>query len=162
MSRYSSNRYWVIWFSFMIALLLQIVPWPPEIYIYLPLWLLLTLIYWILALPHRISIGTGFLLGCITDLVTGSVLGSHALAFSVITYLVTLKCYIFRKLPLWKQAFIIMILSFTMNFIIFFANYLIIRIPLRAEIFCSTISNGIVWPWLFLFMRRMRRRFKIQ
>ena len=81
------HGYGVILLTFMVAYVLAILPLPPWLQWGRPEWVALTLIYWSIALPERVGIATGLVLGVGLDVLEGAVLGQNALALMVVVAL---------------------------------------------------------------------------
>ncbi|MBA2409523.1 MAG: rod shape-determining protein MreD [Gammaproteobacteria bacterium] len=103
MSRSSSSALAIV-SSFAVAGMLTLAPLPEWAVAWRPEWVALTLIYWVLTVPRQVGIGAGWTLGLIMDATQGTLLGAHALGFSVIAY-ITLRLYPrLRWFPLYQQA----------------------------------------------------------
>lgn len=159
---YRSHGRWIIVVSCLIALFLQLMPWPKEIYIFKPSWLALILIYWTMALPHRVSVGYAFIFGIIWDLTLGSTLGIRSIALSLVVYLVAFKSQLLRNMALWQQALIVVLLSFLMGMTILLLEVSLSHAVFRMDILWHSFTNGMLWPWLFLLMRKIRRKFGVR
>ncbi|VFP84246.1 Rod shape-determining protein MreD [Candidatus Erwinia haradaeae] len=159
---YYSHRYSIIWLSFVFAIIIQIIPFPEKLLLFRPSWLFLVMIYWILTFPSRINIFTGFSIGLITDMICGSTLGIHALSFSIIAYLVANQCYFFRNCVLWQQAILVIGLSCVMDVMVFWSEYCLMRVVFYPEHLWSSVINGILWPWLCSFMKKICHKCSIR
>ena len=54
--------------------------------VWLPDWLMVLLAFWSLHQPQRVGLGIAFALGLIMDVDRGSLLGQHALAYTLLVY----------------------------------------------------------------------------
>ena len=152
---------WTITLSFIVALMLTIIPLPSWAALVRPEWVLIVFIYWWIALPERIGVGIGWIMGLFLDVVRGTLLGQHALALTIVA-LITLKLHQrIRVFPLYQQALIVLLLLILQAMIIVWIRGITGSAPQIWIILLPTITSALLWPWLFIFMRFLRRRYRV-
>lgn len=153
---------WFVWILLLVSVAVQMMPWPKEYLTFKPNWVLLSLVYWIIALPYQISIGTAFFLGCLMDLLTGSALGVRALVLSVIAYLAAFRFQLVRNLAVWQQAIIVMLLSAFYELSVFSIEFLLNnQIHFQPASLFSALIDGILWPFVYLVLRFLSKKLNI-
>jgi rod shape-determining protein MreD len=115
-----------------------------------------------LALPHRVNVGTALILGLLWDLLLGSTLGIRGMMMSVVIYIAALNFLVIRNMALWQQAILIGLLSMLLDVLIFFGEYLVQDVTFNPVSLWSGLINCILWPWMFLLMRRSRRHWHVR
>lgn len=153
---------WIVIIStILIALILALLPMPNWTIWLRPGWVLMVLIYWTMTMPHRVNIGCAWLTGLLVDLINGTLLGEHALAFSIVVYFVSRIHIRLRIYPLLQQGFTIFFFMLLYQFIIYCIQGFIGELPDSHLYWLSSITSTLLWPWLFVLMRDCRRWFKI-
>lgn len=151
----------IIILSVLVAFVLTNLPLPEALRPMRPDWVLLVLIYWCMALPHRVGVGFGWLAGLFTDVLTGMLLGQHALAYSLVIFL-TLKLHQrLRLYPLWQQSLSILVLLALGQLLLLWINGMIGR-PIHSWAYwMPSLLGALLWPLLFVFLRGLRRAFRV-
>ena len=150
------DRLSIIIISLAVAFALALIPLPSMLDVLRPYWVALVLIYWCLETQGIVSLGLAFLLGLLLDLLTGSLLGLHALSLVIMVYLVSRFRARLRFFPPWQQALSVLALLINDRII------LIWIISLRGEpmpaldFWLPPVIGTLLWPWLFLLLDRYR------
>ncbi len=152
---------WVITLSFVVALLLTMMPLPDWAANLRPEWVTLALIYWCMALPQRVGVGIAWILGLLLDVVRGSVLGQYALALAVVAFITHSIYQRLRLYPLWQQAIIVMMLVLLELLIVLWVKGIIGQTPGSWFYWLPAASSMVLWPWIFVLMRDLRRRLQV-
>ena len=152
---------WVIGATFVIALLLTALPMPDAAANWRPAWVALVLIYWCMAAPERVGIAVGWVAGLLLDVMTGTLLGQHALGLSVVTYVAHHAHRRVRVLPLWRQGITIFALVFLYQGLVLWSNG-IRGLPVTGTAYLtSPLVSMMLWPWIFVVLRVIRRRYAV-
>jgi len=149
---------WVIIMSFIIAIILIFIPLPESFRFLRPHWVLLVLIYWMMALPKRVGLGTAWFLGLSMDVMMGGVLGVTAFVYALIAFLVLRFHLQLRQFPLWQQGLWVFSL-------IFFGQFVLALKSLGSVGWYSwwlpAVTSTLVWPLVFAILRWSRRTFRV-
>jgi len=143
--------------SFLVALVLSILPWPVWTEQFRPDWVALVLIYWCIALPTRVGVGTGWGMGLMLDVLYGSMLGENALAKSLIAFLAVRFHLHLRMFPRWQQAVVVLLLVIANNLLALWIKNLAGQAPSTWGYLTPSIVSMLLWPWLFVILRDIRR-----
>jgi len=151
-----SDRLAVIVMTLAVAVLLTLLPLPPVLNILRPYWVALVMIYWCLETQGLVSLGLAFTTGLLLDLLTGSLLGLHALSLVILVYLVTRFRARLRFFPIWQQALSVMALLLNDRIILLWIVSLRGEPPPSLDFWLPPIVGTMIWPGLFLMLDRYR------
>ncbi|MBI3546439.1 MAG: rod shape-determining protein MreD [Gammaproteobacteria bacterium] len=152
-----THRRLVFFGSFVVAVILAIMPFPKWAEPFRPDWMGLVLIYWCLTVPERVSVGTGWLLGFIQDALYGSLLGSNALGKTLIAFLTVRLHLQLRMFPRWQQAVSVFGLLIANQLLVLWIRGAIGQAPDTFSYWTPSVVGALLWPWLFVLLRDFRR-----
>ncbi len=147
--------------SFLLALVLTVLPLPEVAQSFRPQWVALILIYWCLALPERVGIGIGWTCGIVLDVMTGTLLGQNALGLSLVAFL-TLKLHQRTRLfPLWQQALTVLVLLLVERLLFLWVLGAVGQATPSLWYWMPPFVGMLLWPWLYVILRDTQRRFRV-
>ncbi len=152
----------IILLTFLLALMLTIMPMPITVDAFRPDWVLIIVLYWSMALPTKVNVITAWVLGFILDVLLGSVLGVHAAAMAISVYIAAVNYQKIRNFSLWQQSLIVAVLSALYNLLTFWMEHFLTQVPFLVSYLYPVITSMVVWPWAFLLLRKVRRHFLIK
>ena len=129
----------------VLALALSIVPLGDRVAPYRPDWVPLALIYWAIARPRHFGLLCAFAMGLALDLLTGSLLGRHALALLPVVYL-ALRLHLRIRVALsWQVAVTVVLLLALYHFLLFWIDGVGQRAP-GAIAWAPLLTSALLWP----------------
>ncbi|WP_299007248.1 rod shape-determining protein MreD [uncultured Shewanella sp.] len=162
MSLHLPNGRWVVWLSFLVAMLFQIMPLPEGVAVWRPDWLLLVMTYWAMALPHRYNILTAWVLGLLLDILLGATLGLRSLGMSIVIYGVVLHFQRLRNFPIWQQSLFVAAEVAVYQLVVFWLQFVVDGAKFELSLLFPAVSSLFLWVWVFWILRRMRRKYKVR
>lgn len=151
----------VIGLTFLVALLLSVMPMPAPLELGRPMWLAMVLAYWVMALPHRVGLLTAWVTGLATDVLYGQLFGQHALVMTLVAWMILLLHQRIRRFPLWQQSLVMLPVLGIAQMLLLWLNSLTGNRPPTLMFLLPAVVSAILWPWVFSVLRGVRRRFHV-
>ncbi len=137
-------------------------PLPEWVQVFRPDWVSLVLIYWVMAVPERFGVVFAWILGLLLDVTQGAILGQHAIGLVLVIYIVQLEYLRIRVFSLVQQAMVVFIMLLIKQLLVLWVNGVVGHSPENTiSYFLPSLTGAIIWPWLFIILRDIRRRFTI-
>lgn len=157
----SNIRNIVIFLSLLVGLILMIMPLPESVQTYRPHWVALMLIYWSMALPGRVGLWIAFISGIVVDTSQGTLLGQHTLSLIIIIS-INLNFYQrIRVMSLVQQALYVFGLLIIGQAIIVWVEGIMGRPTPIITFFGGPFIGMLIWPWIYITLRDIRRKANI-
>jgi rod shape-determining protein MreD len=138
------------------AMGLRITPWPNFLTSINPDWVLLALIYWAIAIPERIGIFHAWTVGLLTDVLTGSVFGEHALTYPLVIYSCLILHKRLRQFPVPQQCLFIFFCLVFSHVLLFWLNNIQHTVQMHFSFWLPIVSGTLCWPLIYSVLRRVR------
>jgi len=141
--------------SLFAALVLNLLPWGHRFWI--PDFVALTLVFWNIHHARRVGIGVAFLMGLLMDVGDSTLLGQHALAYTILSYGAIMMHRRILWFSLFTQALHVLPLFLTAQLASFSVLFVINGSLPSASIFIQSMITAVLWPlatWVLLAPQR--------
>ncbi|MEH6580369.1 MAG: rod shape-determining protein MreD [Halioglobus sp.] len=152
---------WIIWVSFLVASILAVVSLPEWLLWARPEWVALVLIYWTIALPHRVGLFTGLIVGVGLDAIEGAVFGQNAFSLMIVSLLSQVLYQRLRVFNVPQQSGMVFMLIGVNQLICQWVQNLQGTGAPSSLFLLPAISSALMWPVVFHVLRSLRRSYRI-
>lgn len=152
---------WLIMLTFVLALALSFIPLPTILELLRPEWMALVLIYWCMAVPSRVGVTVGWLVGLLQDVSRDVLLGQYALAFALVAFLTLHLHQRLRVFPIWQQALSVGVLIMLECLVVLWIKGLTGQSPGFWKMMLPAFTSLLFWPLIYLLLRHVRRTYHI-
>ncbi|QFY41485.1 rod shape-determining protein MreD [Candidatus Methylospira mobilis] len=151
----------VIVASIGLAMMLRIAAESPILAAINPDWVLMFVLYWNMAAPSRVGIGFAWVTGLFMDVLTGRLLGQHALTYTIVAYLCIRLHRQLRNHTLLQQSLIILLLLLIDQLLIFWTQKIRQVDSIDWLYWAAPFTGALLWPMVFMVLRHVRRSFNV-
>ena len=152
---------WVILLTLLVAAVLAVLPLAHSLAWWRPEWMLLTLVYWAIALPHRVGLLSALAVGLIVDVLEGAPIGQNMLALGLVVSLAGLMYQRVRVFTMVQQAGVIFVLAGIHQLVVQWLQGLQGLSPSGFLFLLPALTSALLWPLVMPLLRGLRRNLRV-
>ncbi len=158
MTKDRASRRLPIVITFIVGLMLTIMPLPDAAEAFRPDWLAMLVIFWAMQLPRTWSVGTAWIVGIVLDVTQGTLLGQHALALCCVAFITVRFHLLMRVFPLPQLTVTVFPILAMYQFLLFWINGVAGTDAPSVAYWGPVISGTLLWPVVTSVLSGMRYR----
>ncbi len=149
---------WAVFFTVLIALILQVLPLPDWLSAVRPSFIAMVVIYWSIFAPHAGGIFAPWLAGLVLDVFKGEVLGQNALAVALVAYIVMKFHQRLRNQTLVQQSLVVFAMLMLNEVVIWSIEGWSGHAMASTWRWVQPMIGAMLWPFLALLVGRTHSR----
>ena len=149
---------WAVFFTVMIALILQVLPLPDWLSVVRPSFIALVVIYWGIFAPHAGGIFAPWLAGLALDVFKGDVLGQNALAIALVAYIAMSLHQRLRNQTLIQQSLFVFAVLTLNEFVVWLIEGWTGHAVSSPWRWIQPMIGAMLWPFVALLVGRTHSR----
>lgn len=138
----------VVIISVIPGMMLTLLPLPEWMQPYRPVWVPMILIYWTLAIPQSMGLSTAWITGLLMDAAQGTLLGQHAMGYTITVYITHQLYRQLQAYPLGYQAFMVGLALLPFMSLTLWINGIQGHAPNVWNYWAPIFSSIVGWPIL--------------
>ena len=138
----------VVWLSFIVALVLTLIKFPMAIESFVPNYVPMVVLYWVIVAPSKVNIGIGWFIGFMVDFLVGSTIGLHAIAIGFMVWIIVTQFENIAFYSLLQQTIVVGVVNFIGQFLLFWTEHIFGVVTVDYNFFWSCVSTVVLWPIL--------------
>ena len=142
--------------TFLVGLVLTIMPLPDVVDPFRPDWLAMLVIFWTMQLPRTWSVGTAWVIGIFLDVSQGTMLGQHALALCFVAFITVRLHLLMRVFPMPQLMATVLSILAIYQFLLFWTNGVAGIDAPSVTYWGPIISGTVLWPIVMMFLSGRR------
>ena len=143
--------------TLLAALLMNLMPWSGWWLVVRPDFVALILLFWCVEQPRKIGFTAAWLLGLLMDVADASLLGQHALAYSILAYAGIVLHRRVQRFAVTPQVLHVIPLLLLNDAIVLFVRILAGSDFPGYQYFVGSLVGGALWPALAIVLKLPQR-----